>query len=280
MPDINDPKRSNAPTLRAENLIQSAETEIRNKWTGRSWTDVISSVYANARGWAMSMDGLKIAINFTTGGLVDRVASLTGLDKLGEHWSNTVLQQVWALMEDDLKGAAQKGAEDYGVNSARSMIASLWHRVRGTAPPRDCDEIMEKSEQIKMRFAEMYLRIATLKKVMDNGTFRFCDDVHYAMRELAHAELCRAEVIQNCNETIALMEEIRRNAVNAMPNVAADKDSLKRIAERVVADTSTIQHKMHQNYGVVGAVWNARDAYNTIQNSCSKEKCFGPKPAP
>ncbi len=279
MPDINDPIRMSPAQTRADALINAAETEIRNKWTGRSWSDIGASVYNAVAGWATSASALKVAVNFATGGLVDRVASMTGLDKLGEHWSKEALKQVWALLEDDLKGFVQSNIEErssknYNLNGIQSLV----NRVRSQPPPQNCDEIMEKAEAIKLRFAELHLRAATLDKVVTLNKWRYCDDVHYAMRELAHAELCKQEVMDDTDALINLCKAIQQRAGQAIPNAQKTKDDLKLVAKSVVDNQSTVQHKMHQNFGVVGAVWNMRTAYSTINSSCSKEKCFGPKP--
>ncbi|MFT5431926.1 MAG: hypothetical protein ACI9OJ_002624, partial [Myxococcota bacterium] len=99
-----------------------------------------------------------------------------------------------------------------------------------------------------------------------------------AMAELAHAEACRTEVVELTTALIATLEVVRQAARDALPNSANLKTQITTEAVRVVTDTTTINHKMHANFGVLGGIWNARTAMSTINSSCSKEKCFGPKP--
>jgi hypothetical protein len=279
MPDINDGKRAAAAAVRAQTLINEAEATIKNKWVGRSWSDVIGSSYAAGRDWATSSSVLKASINFATGGLVDKVAGMTGLDKLGETWTNEALKQVWALLEDDIKGAAQETAEDWTTTKWSGQgIMSVIQWARGVTPFSNFDEQLKASDDIKMRFAELNLRASTVQKVVTKGGFRYCDDVHAAMAELAHAEACREDVVQMTTDLIATLKQIRTQAQATLPNSSNLKAQILVAARNVVGDTATIQHKMHANFGVLGGIWNARTAMSTISSSCSKEKCFGPKP--
>ena len=272
MPDYNDARRRQNATMRAKALIEAAQTEITNRWTGRSWSEVMGSVWRN-KTWVAGQ-GLKVTINVVSGGTIGTYAE-QGLDWIGKPYAKEALSQVWALIEDDIKGKAEEMVRAT-PGAIVGSIESIRARVAGTAAPVAELDIEESASTIKNKMAELILRAGNVKAAAENGRFQYCDDIHWAFRELAHAEACRHTVLDEVDKMLAFLTALRQEAVNALPNAARDKAAFEQAAAQVVADTTTIRHKMHDNYGMVGAVMNPLSAFSDITGSCSKEHCFGP----
>lgn len=271
MPDRTDPVRQKLPAERAQSLVTAAQNEITNRWSGRSWSEVLGSVWAN-RSWAAGQ-GLKVTINMTVGTWLTPLTE-SGLDKIGAPYIKEGLKQMYALVEDQIKNRA----EDFAKATPEAIsggISAIAHKVRNTTPPQADLDIVECVTELKTKFVEMGLRVNNVKAAATNGQFRYCDDVHYAVRELAHAEACRQTVISECDRAINELKAMKALADSALPNAQQTLDSFKNAALQVVSNETTISHKNHQNFGVIGGLWNARTALSTINNSCSKEHCFG-----
>ncbi len=271
MPDINDPIRSQVGPQRADALLTAAQAEITNRWSGRSWSEVLNSVWAN-RNWAAGQ-GLKVAVNMTVGRWVAPLAE-AGLDKVGAAYVKESLKQMYALVEDQIKSAAEEAVKA-APSKAVTGIQAIKAKVQGTQPAQAELNIVECVTELKAKFVELGLRAKNVKAAANNGSFRYCDDVHFAVRELAHAEACRHTVIANCDQAIAYLQGVRNLAESTIPDPVATLDAFRQAAVRVVEDEQTIKHKNHQNFGVLGSIRNPLHAMNVIGHSCSKEHCFG-----
>lgn len=274
MPDIKAPIRRQLPAARAAALVDSAEAEITNCWSGRSWSEVLGNAWEN-RNWAAGQ-GLKVAINMTVGTWVSPLAN-SGLSKIGTQYTQEALSQGWALVEDVIKGKAEEYARATPT-VVTGAIQSIQSRIRGTAAPVADLDIAECVTGLQAKVVELGQRVKNVQAAATNGRFRYCDDVHWAVRELAHAEACRLTMINDCNQAIAVLQAFKHTAEQALPNAATLKDEFKRAAERVVADEVTIKHKNHENFGVFGSLFNPYTAITTATTSCSKEHCFGKTP--
>ena len=274
MPDIDAPIRLQSAKARATALVTDAETEITRSWSGRSWSEVLGNVWSN-RNWVAGQ-GLKVAINMTVGAWISPLAE-TGLDKIGSQYAKETLKQGWALVEDTIKGTAEKIVSET-PSVVAGAISTISARVRGTAAPVADLDIVETVTSLKDKFTELGMRVKNVQAAAQNGAFRYCDDVHWAVRELAHAEACRLTIINDCDKSIAYLEAMKLHAAGALPNAAMVKDEFTRAAERVVNDDVTISHKKHQNFGILGAAWRPVAAFNAVGWSCSKEHCFGKVP--
>jgi hypothetical protein len=268
MPDRSEPIRFQAASQRAAALMSAAETEIANRWTGRSWGEILGSVWNN-KTWAAGQ-GLKVAINMTVGAWIGPLAD-AGLDKVGHNYNLSLLKQSYALLEDQIKGKAEELVTSTPT-VVTGAVAAIREKVMGTARPIATLDIVECVGDIQAKFAELGLRAKNAKAAANNGAWRYCDDIHWAARELAHAQLCQHSVIDDCDKAIAYLTAIRTQAQAAIPNAQVTKAAFQAAAERVVADNSTISHKKHANFGTgILNPFNAR----TAATSCSKEHCFG-----
>ena len=272
MPDITDARRRLPAAARGKALIEAAQTDITNRWTGRSWSEVMGSVWRN-KTWVAGQ-GLKVTINMVSGGTIGSYAE-QGLDCIGKPYAKEALSQVWALIEDDIKGRAEELVRAT-PGAISGSIESFRARVSGTAAPVAELDIEESASTIKNKMAELVLRAGNVRAAAENGRWQYCDDIHWAYRELAHAEACRQTIVDEVDKMIAFLTAMRQQAESTLPNAAQDKAAFERAAAEVVADTSTVRHKMHDNFGVMGAMMSPVSAFSSITGSCSKEHCFGP----
>ncbi len=279
MPDHNDSKRRRSTTAgqRAASMLTDVQTTLNNRWTGRSWSDIAGSVWANRRA------GLEAGISWALPPwLTSPVSAAVGEDAAG------YVEQVMGILEPAVSIAKEKAvaalppsvsARAGAIYNAASDGATAI--LGGPTRTQEVDDLAETVDDIKKNFAEMAVRTKNAAKAA-GGTFRYCDDVYWAMHELGRAEACRAQVLRQCDDAIATLQAIKALAEQALPDTqaATKRAAFLAAAERVVANTTTVQHKNHDNFGVTGVLWGGRSAVSTINNSCSKEKCFGPGSIP
>ena len=280
MPDHTDPKRRQSTTAgqRAQSMLDDVKATLGHRWSGRSWSDIAGSVWANRRA------GVDAGIQWILPPwLTGPVAAVAGED------AAAYVETVMAVLDPAISTAKDAVTATRLGETVSKQAGAIYNSVTdyatmglgGPTRSQEVDDLYETVEDVKKNFAEMALRVKNSAKAA-GGTFQYCDDVYWAMHELGRAEFCRAEVMAKCDDAIAHLQAIKTLADQALPDAQAGtrRASFLASAGRVVADTATVQHKNHNNFGITGVLMGGRSAVHTISNSCSKEKCFGPGSRP
>jgi hypothetical protein len=266
MPGYDDRARAKPAKERASDLVASAEDLVKNKWFGRSWTEVGWSVIgrAGSGGKWVAGQGLKVGINNVAGmfGPVAQWATGKELNELAGNVASTVIEQVWPLVEDRIKEKMEEGSMAVVDSRFPTVTAPISSRLRQELKEK---EPKEKVEKLQNTISELCVRSATLSKRLDDGKFAYCDDAYYCALEMVQIEALRVETLGLINSLKADLDALN-DAVNQL-----DMDTLKReitkVAENVTADNSPVPHNNHYRFNVIAGA-----------KSCSLQHCYGKQP--
>lgn len=267
MPGYSDAERAKSAPMRAAALVDSAKTNLKNNWFGRSWSEVGWSVLRRTGGGAtwVAGQGLKVAINNVAGmfGPLAQWATGKELNQVAGDIGAAVVEQVWPLVEDQLKG----GMEDATTSLVSARINPEISSQVSMALKQELEDKSpaEKAAKLQNTISELCVRAATLSKRLGSPSFTYCDDVYYAALEFHQIEALRAE-------SLLLIDSMRNELEQLAPAVTQlDATGIKRAIDQaataVTADNSTVSHNNHYRMNLVAA-----------KNSCSLQHCYGKKP--
>jgi hypothetical protein len=266
MPGYDDQLRARPPAARAKSLVDSAVTLANNKWMGRSWTEVGWSVAggAGSGGKWVAGQGMKITINNVAGlfGPVAEWASGKELSELAGSVGASVVEQVWPLVEDQIKNKMEDGGTAAVGMAFPTVTAQVSAGLRQELKDKDPKE---KSEKLQTTISELCVRSATLPKRLKIPSFDYCDDVYYCALESCQIEALRTESIQLIGSLKSDLDALK-TAIDQL-NMTGIKDAITTAAVAKTADNSTVSHNNHYRMNVFSA-----------RKSCSLQHCFGKKP--
>jgi hypothetical protein len=266
MPGYDDRVRAKPAKERANALVGSAADLVKNNWYGRSWTEVGWSVIgrAGSGGKWVAGQGLKVGINNVAGmfGPVAQWATGKELNELAGNVASVVIEQVWPLVEDKIKEKMEDGAMAVVDSRFPTVTAPISSKLRNELKER---EPKEKAEKLQNTISELCVRSATLAKRLDDGSFRYCDDVYFCALELVQIEALRVETLEMIASLKSNIDALE-TAVKQL-DVGAIKEQIGKAAERVTADNSPVPHNNHYRFNVIAGA-----------TSCSLQHCYGKQP--